>query len=133
MEKEMSNSSEVAEIRRLDECRAPNATCKKWGPYLSERQWGTVREDYSDNGDAWNYFSHDQARSRAYRWGESSQVAFSEARLPFGAPMVLRLGEGSQWKIRERATKNLLIEFKEERHYDNLSDALSDQHQGVAP
>jgi hypothetical protein len=43
---------------------------KKWGPYLSERQWGTVREDYSENGDAWNYFSHDQARSRAYRWGE---------------------------------------------------------------
>jgi hypothetical protein len=46
------------------------ASWKKWGPYLSERQWGTVREDYSDNGDAWNYFSHDQARSRAYRWGE---------------------------------------------------------------
>jgi hypothetical protein len=43
---------------------------KKWGPYLSERQWGTVREDYSNDGDAWNYFSHDQARSRAYRWGE---------------------------------------------------------------
>jgi hypothetical protein len=43
---------------------------KKWGPYLSERQWGTVREDYSENGDAWNYFTHDHARSRAYRWGE---------------------------------------------------------------
>ena len=43
---------------------------RRWGPYLSERQWGTVREDYSDNGDAWSYFSHDQARSRAYRWGE---------------------------------------------------------------
>ena len=43
---------------------------KRWGPYLSERQWGTVREDYSENGDAWNYFPHDQARSRAYRWGE---------------------------------------------------------------
>ena len=43
---------------------------KKWGPYLSERQWGTVREDYSEGGDAWNYFTHDQARSRAYRWGE---------------------------------------------------------------
>jgi hypothetical protein len=41
-----------------------------WGPYLSERQWGTVREDYSGNGDAWNYFTHDQARSRAYHWGE---------------------------------------------------------------
>ena len=43
---------------------------KKWGPYLSERQWGTVREDYSDDGNAWDYFTHDQARSRAYRWGE---------------------------------------------------------------
>ena len=43
---------------------------KRWGPYLSERQWGTVREDYSPNGDAWNYFPHDHARSRAYRWGE---------------------------------------------------------------
>src|SRR3954454_25167135 len=43
---------------------------RKWGPYLSERQWGTVREDYSQDGNAWNYFSHDHARSRAYRWGE---------------------------------------------------------------
>lgn len=54
----------------LDQCRTENVSWKKWGPYLSERQWGTVREDYSDNGDAWSYFTHDQARSRAYRWGE---------------------------------------------------------------
>jgi hypothetical protein len=54
----------------LDECRTEKVPWKMWGPYLSERQWGTVREDYSDNGDAWNYFSHDQARSRSYRWGE---------------------------------------------------------------
>jgi hypothetical protein len=59
----------TAEHRRLLEARK-NAPWKKWGPYLSERQWGTVREDYSPNGDAWDYFSHDQARSRAYRWGE---------------------------------------------------------------
>jgi len=59
-----------AERVRLDEAREGKAPWKKWGPYLSERQWGTVREDYSDSGDAWNYFSHDQARSRAYRWGE---------------------------------------------------------------
>ena len=58
------------EERRLTEAREQKTPWKKWGPYLSERQWGTVREDYSDNGDAWNYFSHDQARSRAYRWGE---------------------------------------------------------------
>lgn len=58
-----------AEQQRLQSARE-GMGWKKWGPYLSERQWGTVREDYSDNGDAWNYFSHDQARSRAYRWGE---------------------------------------------------------------
>ncbi|GLI33767.1 MGH1-like glycoside hydrolase domain-containing protein [Desulforhabdus amnigena] len=60
----------TAEHKRLEEARDEKISWKKWGPYLSERQWGTVREDYSDNGDAWNYFSHDQARSRAYRWGE---------------------------------------------------------------
>ena len=59
-----------AEQVRLEEARAERAPWKKWGPYLSERQWGTVREDYSDDGNAWAYFSHDQARSRAYRWGE---------------------------------------------------------------
>ena len=51
---------------------------KKWGPYLSERQWGTVREDYSEGGDAWNYFTHDQARSRAYRWGEDGLAGISD-------------------------------------------------------
>jgi len=50
---------------------------KKWGPYLSERQWGTVREDYSESGDAWNFFTHDQARSRAYRWGEDGLAGIS--------------------------------------------------------
>src|SRR5256712_3668242 len=61
---------DVTEQKRLNEAREAQIPWKKWGPYLSERQWGTVREDYSENGDAWNYFSHDQARSRAYRWGE---------------------------------------------------------------
>ena len=51
---------------------------KKWGPYLSERQWGTVREDYSENGDAWNFFTHDHARSRAYRWGEDGLGGISD-------------------------------------------------------
>jgi hypothetical protein len=59
-----------AEERRLAEAREQQRPWKKWGPYLSERQWGTVREDYSESGDAWNYFPHDQARARAYRWGE---------------------------------------------------------------
>ena len=54
------------------------APWKKWGPYLSERQWGTVREDYSEGGDAWNYFTHDQARSRAYRWGEDGLAGISD-------------------------------------------------------
>jgi hypothetical protein len=58
------------EHTRLRDARARKAPWKAWGPYLSERQWGTVREDYSEDGDAWNYFTHDQARSRAYRWGE---------------------------------------------------------------
>jgi hypothetical protein len=63
---------------RLQEARDPKTPWKKWGPYLSERQWGTVREDYSDNGDAWNYFTHDQARSRAYRWGEDGLGGISD-------------------------------------------------------
>jgi len=54
----------------IEENRLENAAWKKWGPYLTERQWGTVREDYSENGDAWNYSTHEMARSKAYRWGE---------------------------------------------------------------
>ena len=65
----MSNLNETAEQKRLNVAREQKVPWKKWGPYLSERRWGTVREDYSDNGDAWSYFSHDQARSRAYHWG----------------------------------------------------------------
>jgi hypothetical protein len=62
--------TDVAEQKRLDDARESLVPWKKWGPYLSERQWGTVREDYSENGDAWNYFTHDHSRSRAYKWGE---------------------------------------------------------------
>ena len=67
-----------AEKTRLEAARMKQAPWKKWGPYLSERQWGTVREDYSENGDAWNYFPHDQARSRAYRWGEDGLAGISD-------------------------------------------------------
>jgi hypothetical protein len=67
-----------AEQVRLEEARTNKAQWKKWGPYLSERQWGTVREDYSETGDAWNFFTHDQARSRAYRWGEDGIAGFSD-------------------------------------------------------
>ena len=68
----------TAEEKRLEEARRENAPWKRWGPYLSERQWGTVREDYSEDGNAWDYFSHDQARSRAYHWGEDGLAGFSD-------------------------------------------------------
>jgi hypothetical protein len=68
----------TAEQNRLKETTDRHIPWKKWGPYLSERAWGTVREDYSDNGDAWNYFTHDQARSRAYRWGEDGLGGISD-------------------------------------------------------
>src|SRR6187399_803519 len=67
-----------AEHLRLEDARNQKAPWKTWGPYLSERQWGTVREDYSANGDAWNFFTHDQARSRAYRWGEDGLAGISD-------------------------------------------------------
>src|SRR5262245_51276199 len=68
----------TAEQVRLNEACTHKAPWKKWGPYLSERQWGTVREDYSDGGNAWDYFSHGQARSRAYRWGEDGLAGISD-------------------------------------------------------
>ncbi len=68
------------EQRRLEEASAGTTAWKQWGPYLSERQWGTVREDYSEGGDAWNYFTHDHARSRAYRWGEDGIAGISDDR-----------------------------------------------------
>jgi hypothetical protein len=69
---------EVTEQKRLNEAREGGVPWKKWGPYLSERQWGTVREDYSVDGNAWEYFTHDQSRSRAYRWGEDGMAGVSD-------------------------------------------------------
>ncbi len=66
------------ESARLEEARNTKAPWRKWGPYLSERQWGTVREDYSKDGNAWDYFTHDQARSRAYHWGEDGLAGISD-------------------------------------------------------
>lgn len=66
------------EEQRIQESRERKVHWKRWGPYLSERQWGTVREDYSANGDAWNYFPHEHARSRVYRWGEDGIAGFSD-------------------------------------------------------
>src|SRR5690242_16049985 len=66
------------EDRRLEENRTRKGYWKRWGPYLSERQWGTVREDYSPGGTAWEFFPHDHARSRAYRWGEDGIAGISD-------------------------------------------------------
>jgi hypothetical protein len=66
------------ERARLEEARTADTPWRKWGPYLSERQWGTVREDYSHDGNAWDYFTHDMARSRAYHWGEDGLAGFSD-------------------------------------------------------
>src|SRR5271168_4560946 len=71
----MNTNSETA---RLEETRTAKTPWRKWGPYLSERQWGTVREDYSEDGNAWDYFTHDQARSRAYHWGEDGLAGISD-------------------------------------------------------
>jgi hypothetical protein len=89
-----------AEAQRLKEDRDRSKNWKRWGPYLSERQWGTVREDYSSSGDCWNYFPHDHARSRAYRWGEDGLLGFSdrEGRLCFA----LALWNGRDPILKER-------------------------------
>ncbi|MEP7323927.1 MAG: glucosidase [Saprospiraceae bacterium] len=69
---------ESQESKRLADQYTGKASWSQWGPYLSERQWGTVREDYSEHGNAWEYFSHDQARSRTYRWGEDGIAGISD-------------------------------------------------------
>jgi hypothetical protein len=96
----MATGQDGAEQRRLVEAREQGVPWRKWGPYLSERQWGTVREDYSDSGNAWDYFSHEQARSRAYRWGEDGLAGISDDRqlLCFG----LALWNGKDAILKER-------------------------------
>ena len=88
------------EHQRLEEARTGATPWKAWGPYLSERQWGTVREDYSQNGDAWNYFSHDQARSRAYRWGEDGIAGVCDERQRLC--LALALWNGADPILKER-------------------------------
>ena len=70
----------TTEAQRLQEAHDGRGAWKKWSPYLSERQWGTVREDYSEGGNAWDYFTHDQARSRAYHWGEDGLGGISDSK-----------------------------------------------------
>ena len=90
--------TEVTEQKRLNETRERGIPWKKWGPYLSERQWGTVREDYSHNGDAWKYFSHDQSRSRAYRWGEDGLAGTLVYRMELPFVRIGRLLSTVIWK-----------------------------------
>src|SRR6187399_1539243 len=91
---------QTAEYARMLEASQKQIPWRKWGSYLSERQWGTVREDYSSNGDAWNYFSHDNAQYRAYRWGEDGLAGISDNRelLCFG----LGLWNGKDPILKER-------------------------------
>jgi hypothetical protein len=76
--KQVNTMAQDQESARLEEARTAKTQWRKWGPYLSERQWGTVREDYSHDGNAWDYFTHDQARSRAYHWGEDGLAGISD-------------------------------------------------------
>ncbi len=96
----MANASRSAEQGRLDEARTFETPWRKWGPYLSERQWGTVREDYSTDGNAWDYFTHDQARSRVYHWGEDglAGICDDKQRLCFA----LALWNGADPILKER-------------------------------
>src|SRR3954471_14928309 len=89
-----------AEKRRIEESRTGAKDWRRWGPYLSERQWGTVREDYSPYGTAWDYFSHDQARARAYRWGEDGLAGFSDDRQLLCLSLALWNGADPQLKER---------------------------------
>ena len=97
-----AESERVAQFGRLEDgLRQPGTEWYRWGPYVSERQWGTVREDYSADGNAWDYLPHDHARSRAYRWGEDSLAGFCdiEQRLCLG----LALWNGRDPILKERA------------------------------
>ena len=91
---------DTPEHARLEQARTDEMPWKSWGPYLSERQWGTVREDYSSDGDAWNYFTHDQARSRAYRWGEDGIAGICDERQRLC--LALALWNGADAILKER-------------------------------
>ena len=93
-------SVKTPEHRRLEDARTGDVPWKAWGPYLSERQWATVREDYSEDGDAWNFFPHDHARSRAYRWGEDGIAGICDDRQQLC--LALTLWNGADPILKER-------------------------------
>lgn len=105
MKKETANApnailANTAEGHRLSDINGNTASWRQWGPYLSERQWGTVREDYSADGSAWEYFPHDHARSRAYRWGEDGLGGFGDDKL--NVCMNVALWNGQDPILKER-------------------------------
>jgi hypothetical protein len=110
-------STQTAEGKRLEEATGRSVHWKRWGPYLSDRQWGTVREDYSEHGTAWDYFPHDHARSRVYRWGEDGLLGISDnhQRLCFA----LALWNGKDPLLKERAYG---VTGSEGNHGEDLKD-----------
>lgn len=94
----------IPELRRLKEDDARLKNWKRWGPYLAERQWATVREDYSESGNCWEYFPHDHSRSRAYRWGEDGLLGITdrECRLCFALAL---------WNEKDSILKERLFGF----------------------
>jgi hypothetical protein len=111
------SSIEVAEQQRLNDVRNKSVPWKKWGPYLSERQWGTVREDYSKDGDAWSFFPHDDARSRAYRWGEDGLAGICDDRQRLCFALAL-------WNERDPILKERLfgLSNKEGNHGEDVKE-----------
>src|SRR5262245_43606623 len=109
---------ESAEARRLAEDAGRKQNWKRWGPYLSERQWGTIREDYSPDGHCWDYFPHDHARSRAYRWGEDGLLGLTdrECRLCFAVAL---------WNGRDPILKERLFGLtnQEGNHGEDVKEA----------
>jgi len=107
---------EVTEQKRLNDAREQGIPWKKWGPYLSERQWGTVREDYSHDGNAWDYFSHDQSRSRAYHWGEDGLAGISDDKQQLCFALAL-------WNERDPILKERLFGLTTSRNITSTSTA----------
>ena len=130
----MTDMNQTAESRRLAAANAHTEPWRLFGPYLSERQWGTVREDYSPGGMAWEYFPHDHARSRAYRWGEDGIAGFSDQQSRLCLSLALWNGKGERRLLsllRGHRMKCLLRRMLDETEF--LSDygvrALSKVHE----
>ena len=107
----------MLEKDRLKENRDGIFPWKKWGPYVTDRQWGTVREDYSSNGQPWDYITHDMARSKAYRWGEDGLAGMSDRRQRICFALAL-------WNRRDPILKERLfgLNSKEGNHGEDVKE-----------